>query len=111
MTTRTVYHKVASQDEVCPYGDKHIVGLFDVQEITVTAQAEQADVSGYNTGYGTAYWAADGAGRVYYRPYNGFEGGGWQRDDGVAYFDRVYSHWARDLAGKPLTTNTPPWET
>jgi hypothetical protein len=106
---RTVYRKVASQDEVCAYGDKHIVGLFDVQEITIVSEAEQADVSGYNTGRGTAYWAADAEGRIYYRPFNGFEVGGWRRDDGVSYFDRVSSLWARDSVGEPLTDTTPPW--
>ena len=104
---KTVYRKVASQIEVCTYGDSHHVGLFDVQEIEVVAEGEQPDVSGYNTGSGTAYWAADAEGRIYYRPFNGFEVGGWRRDDGVAYFDRISSRWARDSAGLPLTDNTP----
>lgn len=102
-----VYRKVASQTEVCAYGDKHDVGLYDVQEITVVAEGEQDDVSGYNTGRGTAYWAADAEGRIYHRPYNGFEVGGWRRDDGVVYFDRVLSLWARDFEGRPLTDATP----
>jgi hypothetical protein len=108
---RRVYRKVASQTEMCPYGDKHNVGLYDLQEIAVVAEGWQDDVSGYNTGRGTAYWAADSEGRIYYRPYNGFDPGGWRRDDGVSYFDRVLSTWARDSEGNPLTAATPPWRT
>lgn len=111
-TARTVYRKVASQTEVCAYGDKHEVGIYDVQQIVVVAEGEQADVSGYNLGSGTAYWAVDTEGRIYYRPYNGFEsgGGGWRRDDGVGYFDRTLSLWARDFTGEPLTAATPSLE-
>lgn len=107
---RLVYRKVASQIEMCAYGDKHNVGLYDVQEIAVVAEGEQDDVPGYNTGRGTAYWAADVEGRIYYRPYNGFEVGGWRRDDGVGYFDRVSSLWARDSVANPLTDATPSWD-
>lgn len=108
MTERTVYRKVTAQTEVCAYGDKHIVGLYDVQVITVVAEGEQADVSGYHLGSGTSYWAADAEGRVYYRPHNRFETSpAWRRDDGVAYFDRVSSLWARDFGGNPLTGATP----
>lgn len=105
---RKVYRKVASQTEVCAYGDKHEVGLYDVVTITIVAEGEQLDVSGYHLGAGTAYWAADAEGRIYYRPYNGFETSpAWRRDDGVAYFNSVSSLWARDLVGDPLTKSTP----
>lgn len=110
-TVRTVYRKVISQEEMCAYGDKHHVGVYDVQTITIVAEGEQPDVSGYNQGRGTSYWAADDQGRIYYRPFNGFEVGGWNRDDDVAYFERPGALWARDLEGNPLTDRTPAWGT
>ena len=103
-----VYRKVADQPEVCPYGDTHHVGIYEVQTIEVISEATQPDISGYNTGSGTAYWAADGDGHVYYKPYNGFDvSHGWRRDDDVAFFDRPSGLWARDLVGQPLTSATP----
>lgn len=106
--TRTLYRLLSKQLEVCPYGDSHSVGLHDVVTITVISEAVQPDVSGYNTGSGSSYWAADSEGRIYYRPYNGFESSpGWRRDDGVAYFNSPSSRWARDLEGNPLTPHTP----
>lgn len=102
-----LYRRVAKQDEVCAYGDTHHVGIYEVVEVTVVSEAVQPDVSGYDQGSGPSLWAADSEGRIYYRPFNAMDSGGWARDDGITFWSRIYTSYARDLEGRPLTDRTP----
>lgn len=105
--TRTVYHEVGSLDEVCAYGDTHVVTYHETKKITATGETREFD-DGYNIDQTPLY--TDKQGRIYHlQPI--FDSGRptFERDDGK-HFDGQpgrYRRSVRDLMGKPLNDTTP----
>jgi hypothetical protein len=108
-TTRTVYREVGDVEEVCEYGDKHVVTYHETKKVTETGETREFD-DGYTLNQTPLF--SDAQGRVYHlRP--AFDSGRafYRRDVDHAGFEGRpgrYQGSARDLLGNPLNETTPP---
>lgn len=103
-----IYRFIRIDNELCAYGESHVVSINQVMHIAIRFQDIGPDVSGYNQPAGTWRWATDNFGRDYVSAYNAMTYGDWLcEDDETDWTERLLFPLARDEHGTPLTRRTP----
>lgn len=104
-----VYNQVRKQSEICEFGEKHSVPIYEVKRIRIVDVRQEKIIALHYThdGVGSVYYAKDAQGRMYRKQdhWDGPRASFWSR--GAGDYRKTFTQYpsrrfSRDITGRSL---------